>query len=542
MKLKKICSLLLAVTLVGTTLVGCQSEKNETVSTENVSSETEEVVVESITSFTYWLPMATDINAYYVDYNDHPATILLEEESGLEVEYISPPIGQEDTQFNLLLASPDELPDLIKYDIDAYYKGGVSAAIEDGVIIDATELIEEYAPNFMAYVNSSEEMQKGAYSDEGVLIKFGAIIADDGMSGVAFSGPVVDQTELDKAGLDIPVTIADWEEMLAAFKEQGVEYPFSFGANNTLAQNSLYDAFASAYGVAAGPRFINVDGEIKFSPLEDGYKEWIELFNKWYENGWLDPDFLGKSLNSEIKDDLNLGKIGSTVTHANTMTTASTLSEQAGVEIVDAQPAPYPVVNEGDQIHLRHNTESYNSTPVYITTNAEDPISIIKWMDYFYSEEGIVATNWGMMGIEGYEDTYYVDDDGLKQRTEILTGDKTDDGPIYYLNRFTTVWEWDFQLRMYHPQEIKEVSREVWGEADTAYNLPATLSLTAEESEAYGKIQQDLDTYVIEMTSKFILGKEPMENYDEFIETIKEMNAEEAIAIYQAALDRYNER
>ena len=35
---------------------------------------------------------------------------------------------------------------------------------------------------------------------------------------------------------------------------------------------------------------------------------------------------------------------------------------------------------------------------------------------------------------------------------------------------------------------------------------------------------------------------EPLDNYDAFVETMKSMGVEDAIAIYQAALDRWNAR
>lgn len=104
---------------------------------------------------------------------------------------------------------------------------------------------------------------------------------------------MVNKTLLDKAGLDIPETIADWEEMLAAFKEMGVRIPFSFGCDNKFA--GLYNAFSGAYGVPAGSRFMDENGTAKFGPMQEGYKEFLTLFHKWYQNGWLDPDFCQKS-------------------------------------------------------------------------------------------------------------------------------------------------------------------------------------------------------------------------------------------------------
>ena len=44
------------------------------------------------------------------------------------------------------------------------------------------------------------------------------------------------------------------------------------------------------------------------------------------------------------------------------------------------------------------------------------------------------------------------------------------------------------------------------------------------------------------MMYKYIMGLEPMDNFDKLPETIRSFGVEEAIQIYQAAVDRYNAR
>ena len=50
--------------------------------------------------------------------------------------------------------------------------------------------------------------------------------------------------------------------------------------------------------------------------------------------------------------------------------------------------------------------------------------------------------------------------------------------------------------------------------------------------------EAELDTYRGEMLDKFIMGIEPMENWDAFVDEIKAMGVDKNIAIYQAGLDR----
>ena len=68
------------------------------------------------------------------------------------------------------------------------------------------------------------------------------------------------------------------------------------------------------------------------------------------------------------------------------------------------------------------------------------------------------------------------------------------------------------------------------------------VSLTAEESEEQMSIMGDITTYVNEMTLKFITGQESLDNWDEYCDYIWGLGLEDAIALEQAALDRYNNR
>jgi putative aldouronate transport system substrate-binding protein len=69
--------------------------------------------------------------------------------------------------------------------------------------------------------------------------------------------------------------------------------------------------------------------------------------------------------------------------------------------------------------------------------------------------------------------------------------------------------------------------------------MPDNISHTSEESRELANIMTDINTYRDEMTLKFIVGQEPIENFDNFVATIKKMNIDKAIEIKTAALSRY---
>ncbi len=176
-------------------------------------------------------------------------------------------------------------------------------------------------------------------------------------------------------------------------------------------------------------------------------------------------------------------------------------------------PLAFPVVNEGDELHIRQGSFVFIQAPEYITTAAEDPELIVKWIDWLYSPEGSHEIIFGVMGDDRYEDTYYLDEDGNPQYAESTL---TPDGNRHLLLRdIQTVWE-EYSQKLQYTDPRNEIGWDEWGKADQDYMMPQTLSMTLDENDEFSKIMQDINTYVPEMTARFILGTEPLDNYDEF--------------------------
>ncbi|MNP47937.1 hypothetical protein D3C76_1420250 [compost metagenome] len=83
---------------------------------------------------------------------------------------------------------------------------------------------------------------------------------------------------------------------------------------------------------------------------------------------------------------------------------------------------------------------------------------------------------------------------------------------------------------------------EVWKKTNgDKHNLPS-LTPTPEESTEYATIMNDIDTLVDEMTLKIVLGSAPLEEFTKYVDKMKSLKLDRAIAIQQAAYDRYNKR
>ena len=73
---------------------------------------------------------------------------------------------------------------------------------------------------------------------------------------------------------------------------------------------------------------------------------------------------------------------------------------------------------------------------------------------------------------------------------------------------------------------------------DSSLQLPP-YQLEEDEQQRLGEIMTPVNTYIDEMTLKFITGAEPLDNFDNFRATIKSMGIDEALQLKQDGLDAY---
>ncbi|GIP02890.1 sugar ABC transporter permease [Paenibacillus lautus] len=473
---------------------------------------------------------------FYSNLADTPFGKALVDQTGVQVEYIHPNDQQTTEQFNLMIAS-DELPDVIEYDWTGRsagsYPGGPEKAIQDGVILELNDLIDQYAPNLKKKLEADPTLDRMVKTDSGKYYVFPMI---RNPSGLVFRGPMIRQDWLEELGLPVPTTIEEWEKTLIAFRdEKGATAPLS--VTYTGGNFEIRDAFIGAYKTS-NSFYVDDEGKVKYGPMDPQYKDFLALFRKWFAEGLFDKDFAltdTKALDNKILT----GQTGATV---------HLLSGGMG-KWMDAMKeqdpkfklvgAPYPTLNPGEIPFIGQRDFKYNPGPSKaITTAAKNPELIVRWLDYAYSEEGSLLFNFG---IEGES---YVMENGAPVYTDLIKNNEK-----YSLQQMVSQYskpngpyEAD-ERRNWNTFPEQDEAAKVWSKTDAEKHiLPGFLTPTAEESKELGKILTEVSNYKEEMFVKFIVGKEPMESYDKYVEQLKKLGIERAVEIYQSALDRYNSR
>jgi putative aldouronate transport system substrate-binding protein len=179
-----------------------------------------------------------------------------------------------------------------------------------------------------------------------------------------------------------------------------------------------------------------------------------------------------------------------------------------------------------------------------ITTSCseEEMITALKWLNYGFSEEGLMYKNFGTEGV-----TYTLDANGDPQWTDVITGNSG--GITEALKKYTATWQAPVaSVQLAHHVKIKNNETAVdavykWIEnSDTAKHLVPPLALTSEESVIYSDKMNAINTRVDEMALKFLTGDESLDNFDSFVEEIYAMGLQECLDIQQAAYARFMER
>ena len=97
-------------------------------------------------------------------------------------------------------------------------------------------------------------------------------------------------------------------------------------------------------------------------------------------------------------------------------------------------------------------------------------------------------------------------------------------------------------IEQYYERPQQKEAMVNWKKNNFNKYIMPPVTPTPKESEELSKILNDLTTYTDEMTLKFIMGVEPLENFDQYVAQIKKLGIDKALKIYQAALTRYNKR
>ena len=496
-------------------------------------------------TLSFFMRFNPQVQDYCQDMSDNLFYEKMEELSNVHIEFqlLHPSVFSE--QFNLQVASGDYSD--IYCEAATNYNGGFDKAVEDDVLLDLTDLLEEYAPNYNAIIHSSEQNLKDSMTDEGRVV-FIASAYDEGQPNG--KGPMIRADWAEEFGMD-PAEIDTYAEYEAyieqAFNTYGatVQLPMSGDAGFGFLCSGYDTMVGFGNSFEATMPWFQIDGTVYSGITTDGFIEYTEMVADWYSKGWIYQDFMSEDFGMQGGADIGMVTSGeSSLWWAEVDYIPQYIESGVSVDPdYDVAAIADATKEEGGVTHLAQT--SYAALSVSsnccISTTCEYPEIALQWLDYRYTEEGSILANWGVEGV-----TYTVNDDGSLAYTDLIVNNP--EGMTATLAQFRYMLQNTVCLTSvaakhagFTDQQMEAL--DIWmANKDNAYGIPDTLTMTTEEADEFNTAASDIMTYAQENFLKYIVGDNDIASLDTFVQDCVDMGLEDCVEIQQASLDRYNQR
>lgn len=527
-RLGKLSILLLLIIFM--TACGSNNNINETASNEeelkNLNETGMPIVDEEITLkfFAGQAPATND------NWNDVLIFNEYEDRSNINIEWEMVPHQSVAEKRNLALSSGD-LP-------DAFHSTGMPPVDilrygQQGTFVELNDLIDEYAPNFKKILEDNPLIEQSVTMADGKIYSFPLISDPSFASHRIQARPFILEPLLEELDMDMPETTEEFYEFLSQVKDETDTVPFGGPYISTLV-NYLRGSFGLA-NRGGSNNFIDENletGDVRFFPIADEYKEMLEYLHKLYDEELIAQNIFSIDHQQFIA---NLGEqdYGSVVWFSP----EAVASEEAGKDYIGMPVLEGPHGKTLTQV----GSPVMNPGAFVITDNNEHVEATVRWIDYFYGEEGLELF---FLGVEG--ETYEISEDGEKQFMDHILNSKegltVEQEQAKYLTfpggGFPSIVKQElFQGTASAPQSL-EASAKLEPDIIQDEDIWPILPHTKEENDKLQSVGADIEKYVTEMTDKFISGDTPLSEWDSYVSELEKMGLDEYLEIKNEALNR----
>lgn len=503
--LKRITAIVLSAVLAVTMLSGCGEEKKTT--------------TDGVKEYTLFVFSATDPYS-----PDMPIWKEAEAKTGVRlVNTVSGVTSDGNVAYTTMLAGK-ELPDIIRY-----YTADLRKLASKGGLVPLDDLIEEHAPNIKEFFEKRPDAKNLATVNGKICFIPGMLYSIETES-VPTMGLFIRQDWLDKLGLKQPTTIEEYHDVLYAFATKDPngnglkdEVPFFDRHNSIRGLLQLYCTDIQG--------FVNSKGEYEYGPVTENYKAAMKEFAKWYKEGLIDKEYATRTSVREQLLGQNLG--GSCLDwFASTSTFNDTLAETVpGLNFVSFLP---PKNIEGNVVNTFTNNGMHGfGWGISKDADKDDYVELIKYLDFWMSDEGSFLLNYGVEGV-----SYTKDENGELQWTEEALA-YTSGIPNYMrsIGNFELGSRGFTELQTFAMNDIGKAGFNL--NAEVAGPAMPTLSYTDEEQDILNKHLTNVTTAVEEQMQKWLYGSEDVDaTWEKYIQTLNGMGVQEVIKVQKAAFDR----
>ena len=387
---------IVAGTLAGTmllTLAGCAGELDD--SNDQAGSTLEPI------TFTFY--NADGAEDPWTD----PVALAITEATGVTLDTLYPSDVEEKT-VELMIAT-GELPDLI------FAKGDSDILIEQGALIDLSDLIDEYGPHIKALYGDEYEKLQSSRENPAIYQLCCGKVQDEALTS---SGTAQLQwAVLAFNDYRIPYTLDEYGDMIREYKARhlNIDGQTTIGITLSVTDWHWYTTLANPSGYIAngaidnGQWIVSDDYKVQYKHMVGGQKEYYRWLNRMYDEKVLDQEFAIQT-HEDYLEKIASGRVLGLLDADWDYTTAENTLKAAGR--YERTYAGLPVTIDSSVKCASLAPQGLNTWGIGITTACKDPVRAIQFLDWLCTEEAQILVNWGIEGVN-----YYYDEDGVRCRT-----------------------------------------------------------------------------------------------------------------------------
>ncbi len=521
-KFTKVLTLATATMLLVSSVTGCSNgNKSQAAAGGNTSSSGVEVnltgypIVEEpiqLQAFAYGEPGAGD-------WDDYPVFAELAEKTNVQVDFETVSGDGATEKLNLVLAS-NKLPDI-------FFSGLNSTMINKyagmGLFLPLNDLIDQYAPNIKAVLEERPDIKNAITMPDGNIYSIPAVNAN---AGIPTTQLCINKTWLDKLGLEVPTTTDEFYEVLKAFKTQDPngngkadEIPMTYEPVPPYDVWNGDTGFSGAFGVVTltGSMMLSEDEQdLIYTPVQEGYKDYIKWTSKLYTEGLLDPELFTQDHNQYMAK-RSSDYVGAYLTNGPL--------EGTDIEWIAIEPLKGP---NGDQLWSQFDY-GIDKNRAIISSTCQYPEVAMRYIDSFFEKENSLKLKYGkrLQEREG----------GKWEIIELEPGVSSECPGPYAPTMETKDMEMNDLVQT--ESSIRANERLEMYKPFLAPAIP-NMNLTPEESKELSALQTDLQDYVNQNKAKWTTGQQNVDtDWDNYVATLNKMGLERYMEIYNQAYDRF---
>ena len=515
-------------------------------------------ITEDEVILTYFMGFETNTLSYLDggDLMNHQVWTWLRENTGVTVDLTVVDKANQSDKFNLMIASGD-YTDLMNI---GDYTAGTEAAYEEDIIIDLSDYIEEYMPNYDQIIHSDQNVLKEV-QDGDMFLR--AYPIKDQIANPTGIGAFVRMDWLEDLDLEVPQTYDELTEVLRAFKtEKGATEPMAL-FNTVSLQNgllsggfgSLAELSANAMGTNFSNSFYQEDGEVIYGATAEGTRKYLSWLHDLYTENLINFENMQNretnpfsDLNAGYAADGTNGYIFSNQPFGGNYSTMA--ASQYGDENCNWWPVQDVAETAGQTIPFFEENSLVDSTgasAISISSQCDNVEVALQFLDFGYSYEGSLLYNFGFQkgSGQGQYETWDFDAEGVPTfDAEVMNSIATTNiaSSIIATKDLAGVV---FDARLAFEFGERELSCfEAWStNKNTSNILGSDTILTAQEMTDASAIYSDIITYVGTSALQFINGDLDVNSdadWNAYVDNITSMGIEKLTSIVQGAYDRVN--